>query len=146
MRTFDYIHPIDEMERVSADELGEKFDEILDKVEKENVGYVITREGKGDLVLCPISWLFFQLDNDFGCVINSAVRYAIGRHTYMPGVVCNFVRRFMDILDIKTIGVMIEDITSELKYGIDQEELWVELRNELIKRKETMQKWSEQNE
>ena len=63
MRTFDYIHPIDEMERVSADELGENFDKILDKVEKDNVGYVITREGKSDLVLCPISWLFFQLDN-----------------------------------------------------------------------------------
>ena len=58
MRTFDYIHPIDEMERVSADELGEKFDEILDKVEKEGyvldphtaVAYKVYKEHKSD---CP---------------------------------------------------------------------------------------------
>ena len=80
------------------------------------------------------------MDDDFGCVINSAVRYAIGRHTYMPGVVCNFVRKYMDVLDTRTIDVMIEDITSELKFGIDQEELWISLRDDLVKRKNKIKK------
>jgi len=73
--------------------------------------------------------------------MNSAVRYAIGRHTYMPEVVCNFVRRYINILDKKTIGVIIEDIDKELKLGIDQEELWLSLRDELITRKKNMRKW-----
>lgn len=141
MRQYEYIHPIDEMERISRAEFCERIDEILDKVDTQDVGIVITDEGKSDLVLCPARWLALQLDNDFGCIINSAVRYAIGRHTYMPGVVCDFVHRYINLLDIKTIGVMIDDISAELKYGIDQEELWVSLRNDLIDRKNEMKKW-----
>ena len=58
----------------------------------------------------------------------------------MPGVVCNFVRKYMDVLDTRTIDVMIEDITSELKFGIDQEELWISLRDDLVKRKNEIKK------
>lgn len=141
MRKYEYIHPIDEMERISRKEFGERLDEIIDKIDSENVGFVISDDNKSDLVIFPARWMAFQFDNDFGCVINSAVRYAIGRHTYMPGVVCNFVRKYMEVLDDKTIDVMIEDITSELKFGIDQEELWVGLRKELIERKKEMKKW-----
>lgn len=140
MEKYEYIHPIDEMERISRKELGEKLDEILDRIDSEDIGFIITDDDKNDVVLCPAGWLTFQLDDDFGCVINSAVRYAIGRHTYMPGVVCDFVRRYLAILDIKTIDVMIEDITSELKFGIDQEELWLGLRNDLVERKTNMKK------
>ena len=134
MRECEYLHPIDKMERISREDLCKRFDEVLDKVDKDDIGYVITDAGKKDMVLCPARCFLFQLDDDFGCVINSALRYAIGRHTYMPGVVCNFVRKYLDILDTKTIEVMIEDITSELKFGIVQEELWISLRDELIDR------------
>ena len=138
MRECEYLHPIDKLERISRDDLCKRFDEVLDKVDKDDIGYVITDAGKKDMVLCTARWFLFQLDDDFGCVINSALRYAIGRHTYMPGVVCNFVRKYLDILDAKTIEVMIEDITTELKFGIDREELWVGLRDELIDRRKDM--------
>ena len=138
MRECEYLHPIDKMERISREDLCKRFDEVLDKVDKDDIGYVITDAGKKDMILCPARWLSFQLDDDFGCVINSALRYAIGRHTYMPGIVCNFVRKYLDILDAKTIEVMIEDITTELKFGIDREELWVGLRDELIDRRKDM--------
>ena len=138
MRECEYLHPIDKMERISREDLCKRFDEVLDKVDKDDIGYVITDAGKKDMVLCPARWFSFQLDDDFGCVINSALRYAIGRHTYMPGVVCKFVRKYLDILDAKTIEVMIEDITTELKFGIDREELWVGLRDELIDRRKDM--------
>lgn len=138
MRECEYLHPIDKMERISREDLCKRFDEVLDKVDKDDIGYVITDAGKKDMILCPARWFLFQLDDDFGCVINSALRYAIGRHTYMPGVVCNFVRKYLDILDAKTIEVMIEDITTELKFGIDREELWVGLRDELIDRRKDM--------
>lgn len=140
MREYENLHPVNEMERISRKELCERFDEVLDKVDKDDIGFVITDGGEKDMVLCPARWFSFQLDDDFGCVINSAVRYAIGRHTYMPGVVCNFVRKYMDVLDTRTIDVMIEDITSELKFGIDQEELWISLRDDLVKRKNEIKK------
>ena len=57
MEQFKYLQPLDQMERISRIELGEKLDEILDKVDKDNVGFVITDEGKDDLVLCPIRWI-----------------------------------------------------------------------------------------
>ena len=141
MKKYEYIHPVDEMEHITLKELSEKFDELLDRIDNENIGFIISDCQAKDVVLCPAHWITFQLDNDFGCIINSAVRYAIGRHTYMPGVVCNFVRKYINILDMKTIEVMIEDINQELKLGIDQESLWIGLRGELIERKNNMKKW-----
>lgn len=45
------------MERITRQQLADNFDEILEKVEKENVGYVILdNEGKDGQVLCPAKW------------------------------------------------------------------------------------------
>ena len=116
MEQFKYIQPLDQMARISRTELGEKLDEILDKADKDNVGFVITDEGKDDLVLCPIRWMKCIYDDDFGCIVNSALRYAIGRRTYMPSVVMEFVRKYLSVLDSKTICVMIEDIEREAEF------------------------------
>ena len=124
--------PLDQMERVSREELGTRLDEILEVVEKENVGYVITDAGKDDLVLCPAHWFPYLFDDDFGCIINSAFRYAIGRRTYMPSVVMEFVRKHLNILDAKTISVMIEDIEKEAEIEtLDRREDWLKLRDDL---------------
>lgn len=69
MRECEYLHPIDKMERISREDLCKRFDEVLDKVDKDDIGYVITDAGKKDMVLCPARWFLFQLDDDFGCVI-----------------------------------------------------------------------------
>ena len=50
---YDYLQPIETMQRISREELAEKLDELLDIVAKDNVGFVITDQGKDDLVLCP---------------------------------------------------------------------------------------------
>ena len=132
MEKLNYLQPLDQMERVSRAELGSRLDEILEIVDKENVGYVITDEGKSDLVLCPAHWFPYLFDDDFGCIINSALRYAIGRRTYMPSVVMEFVRKHLNILDAKTISVMIEDIEKESALEtLDQREDWLKLRDDL---------------
>lgn len=47
----------DTMERITRQQLADNFDEILEKVEKENVGYVILdNEGNDGQVLCPAKW------------------------------------------------------------------------------------------
>ena len=50
MRKYEYIHPIDEMEHISRKELGERLDEIIDKIDSENVGFIISDDNKNDLI------------------------------------------------------------------------------------------------
>ena len=128
-----YLHPIDEMKRISRQELADNLDDILETVHKDNVGFVIKDDdGKPDVVLCPADWFHFCFDQDFGCIINSALRYAIGRHTYMPGVVRDFIRRYMNVLDSRTLVVAIRDIDEELRIGdLVEAEEWSLLRSEL---------------
>lgn len=87
MHEFRYLMPVEIMERISKQKLCNNFDEILDRVDKEDIGFVILNDdGKDGYVLCPAQWIQYCFDDDFGCIINSALRYAIYRHTYMPGV------------------------------------------------------------
>lgn len=99
MHTFRYLMPLDTMERISRQKLCEDFDNVLERVDKEDIGFVIVDdEGKEGHVLCPARWMEYCFDDDFGCIINSALRYAISRHTYMPGVVVDFIRRYARVL------------------------------------------------
>ena len=132
MNEFKYLQPLDQMERISRTVLGDQLDELLEKIDKENIGYVITDEGKDDLVLSPAQCFSFVFDDDFGCIVNSALRYSIGRHTYMPSVLMGFVRRYLDVMDTRTISVMIEDIERELPdEKLDYREDWRKLRDDL---------------
>ena len=115
MKLINFLQPVETMKRVSREELADKLDDLLETVNKENVGFVITNEGKDDLVLCPAKWFDIFYDNDFGCIINSAVRYSLGRYTYMPSTTVQFVLRYIMVLDVRTITVMIEDIDRAIK-------------------------------
>lgn len=106
----NFLQPIETMKRISREEFAEKLDDLLEIVNKDNVGFVITNEGKDDLVLCPAKWFDYYLDNDFGCIINSAVRYSLGRSSYMPSTTIRFVLKHLMIMDTRTITVMIRDI------------------------------------
>lgn len=49
-------------------------------------------------------------DKDFGIICLCAMRYALGRQTYMPGLVQDFIRRHIGEIDSGTIEIMIRDI------------------------------------
>lgn len=51
-------------------------------------------------------------DENFGSVLICAVRYAMGRKTYMPSVVVDFIKPFVRNLDSKTLTVIANDIKS----------------------------------
>lgn len=50
-------HPLSEMERVPAEELPKRLDELFDRMDKENVGFVVTEEGKTPVSSAPTSGL-----------------------------------------------------------------------------------------
>lgn len=51
------VQSSDSMERISCEELAANWKTISRRVTGENIGFVITREGKENLVLCPASWV-----------------------------------------------------------------------------------------
>lgn len=49
-------------------------------------------------------------DEYFGTICLCALRYALGRQTYMPGIVQDFIRAHISEIDQSSIKVMLRDI------------------------------------
>ena len=49
-------------------------------------------------------------DENFGIICLCAMRYALGRQTYMPGIVQDFIRNHIKEIKPETIEIMIRDI------------------------------------
>ena len=57
-------------------------------------------------------------DEDFGTILVCAVRYALGRRTYMPSLVTEWIMSSCHLaLDKKTLGVMLRDVEEQGKRG-----------------------------
>ena len=59
-------------------------------------------------------------DEDFGLILNCAVRYSLGRRTYVPGAVCDFITPLIPVLSKKTLWCLMNDIESADSYGDEQ--------------------------
>ena len=58
-----------------------------------------------------------ELDRDFGTVCGCAVRYSLGRQTYMPLLVQQFVIRNLNLIDGYSLAVMVRDVKEAPSYG-----------------------------
>lgn len=56
-------------------------------------------------------------DDNFGTMLVCAVRYAIGRRSYMPSLVCDFITPLLPYLRPNTLGCMERDIIEHGEYG-----------------------------
>lgn len=56
-------------------------------------------------------------NDDFGAVLICALRYCIGRQTYMPRLVIDYITPLIPCLDGKTLKVMANDIRTAENYG-----------------------------
>lgn len=54
-----------------------------------------------------------RTDDDFGTLCICAVRYCIGRETYMPRLIQGYIRPLLPYLSNKTLGVMRRDIAAD---------------------------------
>lgn len=75
-------------------------------------------------------------DDFFGAVLNCAVRYAIGRRSYMPSLVQDFIRPLIPYLSNKTLWCLDQDIKSaryEGGYGdITDEKDWLDFHSAVV--------------
>lgn len=53
---------------------------------------------------------FVIIDDDFGEMMNWAVRYALGRRTYAVSQTCRYIKRVLPYLDYRTLSVIVMDI------------------------------------
>lgn len=76
----------------------------------------------------------------FGAVLNCAVRYCIGRQTYMPRLVMDVIRPMLPDLTDKTLAVFEQDIARADNYGSEYDEVdWMDfldsVREEIARRR-----------
>lgn len=57
------------------------------------------------------------IDNDFGLLAACAIRYCIGRMTYMPHTIISYISPLLPYFDDTTINAMIRDVESANSYG-----------------------------
>jgi hypothetical protein len=71
------------------------------------------------------------IPDDFASVMICAIRYSLGRMTYMPSVVCRFVKPKLAKMSKKDLYVIIRDIEECRDYGQEcDEECWKDLLEE----------------
>ncbi len=82
-------------------------------------------------------------DNEFGCILICAIRYSLGRQTYMPKLVIDFVCPIIHKLDDRTLIVAKSDIEKAKRDGLfgdsnidapEWERFLFEINQELLKR------------
>ena len=128
--TMPILQSLESMERISRQALAADLDAVLERVSRENIGLVITDEGKDDLVLCPASWFDFDYVDDFGCVINCALRYAMRTEDEESEAVVRYARCHYRLFDEKTLSVAVADLERELEEPMEplkKPQVWKEL-------------------
>ena len=84
-------------ESITVDELKERTSSLLNLVtEGQRPLRVCMNNGK-EFLLCPQDLLAPICDADFRLILLSAMRYAMGRNTYMPAVVSDYIKRPFDM-------------------------------------------------
>lgn len=69
-------------------------------------------------------------DDDFESILICAVRYSIGRRTYMPSTVCSYITKLIPRLSLKSLSVIERDILDAENFGYGDENIdkpvWME--------------------
>lgn len=90
-----------------------------------------------------------QINDEFELVLGCALRYALGRMTYVPSAITGYIKPLLPYLTEPTIKVFKRDIYEQSKYekglGMDcDKQVWMDFYdacdNELIRRTEDRNK------
>lgn len=112
------VKPFQDCKSVTIDELKSQTHKLLDQATEEHQPLrVAVNDGK-EFLLFPQELLAPLCDNDFRLIVLSAMRYAMGRNTYMPLVVTDYIKRHIRLLDDKFLALAANDIRRHFEdYG-----------------------------
>lgn len=79
-------------------------------------------------------------DDEFTCLIMAAVRYCMGRRTYMPSYVTGYIKPLLSEVSCKLLFLLERDIKEQGKYGDDaygdpniDKPIWMGLYENVVK-------------
>ena len=122
--------PFQDYESITVDELKNQTNSLLNLVTEELRPLTVTMENGKEFLLFPRELLNPLYDHDFRLILMAAMRYAMGKNTAIPLTVAQYIRRYLRLLDAKTLTLAIDDIRSHLTdYGEHEPnpELWQNL-------------------
>jgi len=124
------VKPFQDCKSVTIDELKGQTSELLDRATAERQPLRVSMKDGREFLLFPQELLNPLCDNDFRLIVLSAMRYAMGRDTYMPLVVTDYIKRHIWLLDDKFLVLAANDIRRHFEdYGEYEPNtaLWQEL-------------------
>ena len=128
------VKPFQDCKSITIDELKGHTSELLDWVTAERQPLRVSMKDGKEFLLFPQELLALLCDNDFRLIVLSAMRYAMGRNTYMPLVVTYYIKRHIRLLDDKFLALAANDIRRHFEeYGERESNtaLWQDLLGEL---------------
>lgn len=108
--------PFDDYESITLNELKDKTNSLLNLVTEELRPLTVTMKNGKEFLLFPRELLEPLYDQDFRVILLSAMRYSMGRWTYMPQVVADYIKRYIRLLDDKFLALAVNDIRCHLEY------------------------------
>ena len=112
------IRPFEDYEAITLDELKDKTNSLLNLVTEELRPLTVTMGNGKEFLLFPRELLAPLYDHDFRMILLAAMRYAMGRNTFMPLMVVRYIRRYIRLLDAKTLTLAANDIRHHFEdYG-----------------------------
>ena len=107
-------NPCQDYGSITIDELKDKANSLLNLVTEEQRPLRVCMNNGKEFLLFPQDLLAPICDSDFRLILLSAMRYAMGKNTYMPVVVSDYIKRHIRFLDDKFLVLAADDIRRHL--------------------------------
>lgn len=127
----DYeLRPFADCGTVTLDELADNASGLLNLAIEEQRPLRVSIENGREFLMFPPDFLAPFYDHDFNMILLAAMRYAMGKNTFMPLVIIDYIKRHIQLLDRKFLVLAADDIRHHFEdYGElePNPELWQEL-------------------
>lgn len=117
-------------ESITLDALKNQADGLLTLITEEQRPLRVSLKNGEEVLLISKNLVDPLRDNDFRLILLAAMRYAMGRNTYMVPVVADYIKRQIRLLDDKFLVLAADDIRCHLEDYIEHEpnpNLWQDL-------------------
>lgn len=126
----DDVKLFHDYEAITIDDLKDNANSSLNLMAEEQRPLRVSMENGKEFLIFPQDLLAPLYDHDFRLILIAAMRYAMGRNTYMPMVVADYIKRHIHLLDDKFLVLAADDIRRHFEdYGEHElnPDLWQDL-------------------
>ena len=115
------VNSFQNYESITIDELKDQANSLLNLATEEQRPLRVCMNNGKEFLLFPQDLLSPICDSEFRLILLSAIRYAMGRNTYMPVVVSGYIKRHLRLLDDKFLALATDDIRQHLENYAEHE-------------------------